>query len=1386
MKKRFVYKNILSKMSLILVIVLLLEFSISKPVSAVTNVGGTLLEPVVSFIASLGDGVISILQNALLGQEKSFAYIDLLQDASIAFKIGPIEFEGIDSLWNKKSWIRAISSGIGMIAGFFTGGPLGMAAGFVATNIAFVKTPLGDLVLASLGDVFTYANIEITPEAILQNTIGFFDVDFFSTEFDDKQNEGEQSATESISIQLRKVVRQLYVTIRDISLIFIVIVTIVLIIKMLMGINPQERRRIGEGLFNCIKGLALIVVMHFIMAIAVSINNQLAASVALSGFDTSNVYSTKEEAEAALASGGAQGEKIGGVEFTITEKADEKPIYEYFKDERPNKVAISSGGGKYKTTFYATNFTEVARYSMQKAYEVDDEGERGTTAWERMGWCVVYVLFVIVTVIFVWMYGKRVVYMAILTVLAPIVGLMYPINRADGGRAQSLNYWLREYMGTLFMQPFHLLIYSVLIDSAMNISLKNPIYTLIALLGMIIAEKFVRELIGIRDTGIGNLGGALAETTRGINSTIRNANRAAQTVSRMASNGLRAGANALRNARKEDEEEEEENRIRTTEQNAGMNLENEKQKYEAYNEEDELYQQALNEQKDKNNTWDNEALLDYYDNNKELEVDEDELYQNALDEKQEADDNTIDNGELLLDYMDGDNDYLQNDEDNDMYNENDDKLLLNQDDDIFDENDDGIILNQDNDDLYNEIDGENLLNQEEIDENGDMAIQRYMESGYDKNSLGWYYNPNTDEYDPDYDPRNDENFKTAESSNNASVSFDTNIDNEATMRNYYDAGYDVNEKGWYFNPYTDNYEAQYNPKEDPMFVVTKDESTNSGKSVNGLSPSTLNMAKELKSGSKAQPSETKNFLGSNGTINAYGTSDGNIEITRISSPNGKDPMAMAMGKAANDDISINVGSMSDSAIGGNQSVEMQNSDISNSNRGGIETSKGTGGSRSYSSSSGARSFPDANLGNNDVDINRIKDATSNTSELKINTKEFSGSSEKSGGVISSPTSNMARELKSNSKAKPSENKNFLEGNAISYETNGTSTENSGRTYANNGRSYEKLDKNIETEKRTVEQNSNALDVSFSDIQERDKPEITTINEPQTITEELARSAGRATGKAINRVKKSRAVQSVQTVTDDLGEKARRTVEKIDDTTDRTVENIKNTETFKRVEEAVNYAENTRIGKSISKTADIVVDNVSETARNAAEYVENLDVKDVKRGAASALDKMASAIDKGAKGINAVATATSTAVKATGDALDGRPLEAVQGIIDATLVGGNAVTRNATPQSRTTNTSREVQFVIRENSYLTKEQAKALVSQCKKYKAFDDERNIALFGDVQRETGNRRDELAKIAAKVIKGKRTGMSLEKIEKALEREKISNREKQALIEFYKKVKA
>lgn len=93
------------------------------------------------------------------------------------------------------------------------------------------------------------------------------------------------------------------------------------------------------------------------------------------------------------------------------------------------------------------------RYEADKSYSV----------MQMFASTVMYVALVVLTCTFTIQYLKRVIYMAFLTMIAPLICLTYPLDKVKDGQAQALSMWLREYIFNALLQPMHLIIYTLLI-----------------------------------------------------------------------------------------------------------------------------------------------------------------------------------------------------------------------------------------------------------------------------------------------------------------------------------------------------------------------------------------------------------------------------------------------------------------------------------------------------------------------------------------------------------------------------------------------------------------------------------------------------------------------------------------------------------------------------------------------------------------------------------------------------------------------------------------------------------------------------------------------------------------------------------------------------------
>ena len=110
---------------------------------------------------------------------------------------------------------------------------------------------------------------------------------------------------------------------------------------------------------------------------------------------------------------------------------------------------------------------------------------------------LLYLVLVIYTISFGVQYLKRVVYLAFLTFISPLIALTYPLDKVKDGKAQAFEVWMKEFIFNLLIQPIHLILYNMLVINAMTLVNSNKVYALIAIGALLPAEKFIRKMFGL-------------------------------------------------------------------------------------------------------------------------------------------------------------------------------------------------------------------------------------------------------------------------------------------------------------------------------------------------------------------------------------------------------------------------------------------------------------------------------------------------------------------------------------------------------------------------------------------------------------------------------------------------------------------------------------------------------------------------------------------------------------------------------------------------------------------------------------------------------------------------------------------------------------------------
>lgn len=241
--------------------------------------------------------------------------------------------------------------------------------------------------------------------------------------------------TESYASRLATTISSWYKAFRNISVVGLLCVLIYLGIRILIETTAEGKAKYKEALVNWVMALCLVFAIHFIMAGTLML--------------------------------------IDKVTELLTNSLGDSTIY----------VDVVDGNSK---TSFKTNLTGYMRFMAE------------SNNWgDATAYSIIYVVLVIYTIMFTFTYLKRFLWMAFLTMIAPLVSLTYPIDKAGDGKAQAFNMWFKEYIMNAILQPVHLLLYSVMVASAMDLASENPIYALVAIGFLIPAEKFIKKMFGL-------------------------------------------------------------------------------------------------------------------------------------------------------------------------------------------------------------------------------------------------------------------------------------------------------------------------------------------------------------------------------------------------------------------------------------------------------------------------------------------------------------------------------------------------------------------------------------------------------------------------------------------------------------------------------------------------------------------------------------------------------------------------------------------------------------------------------------------------------------------------------------------------------------------------
>lgn len=493
-----------------------------SPTNLLLGIGGKLLQPIIDLCMGMGDGIINLLQKAIMGTESELAVdtsrgwiaIAIGTAVAILIVVAIVATGGLAGL----SGIGAVAAGVwGVVKTASKGALIAGAIAYIGLN----GTKLPEVVLLPL--------YEIGPEEIFKGELAMFDVNIFNPkevwvkygnigeefdgtlnnnssvmklgEWNETNNDGtykynrEQyeakayffvrdgskpwevsndeadskivlTSSSSTAFELKTTISRWYYTLRNLAIVIMMVVLVYVGIRMIISATAQDKAKYKQMLMDWLVGMCLLFVMHYIMVFAIEVTEAITNLFASVAGDVDQVV------------------VINDAPDKLIEKVEEEVSSE-----------VISGN----TIKWPTNFMGRVRILAQE--------QTGTFAYIGCG--LAFLVLVIYTFVFAITYLKRVLYIMFLTLIAPLVAVTYPIDKINDGKAQGFDMWLKEYIFNLLIQPMHLILYIVLMGTAVELSANNILYTIVAIGFMIPAEKLLRKMFNFEKAHTpGFLGGA--------------------------------------------------------------------------------------------------------------------------------------------------------------------------------------------------------------------------------------------------------------------------------------------------------------------------------------------------------------------------------------------------------------------------------------------------------------------------------------------------------------------------------------------------------------------------------------------------------------------------------------------------------------------------------------------------------------------------------------------------------------------------------------------------------------------------------------------------------------------------------------------------------------
>ena len=295
----------------------------------------------------------------------------------------------------------------------------------------------------------------------------------------DVQISDETGTQLSIAYKLRETLSKWYLSLRNFAIVMLLCILVYIGIRIVLSSTAKDKSKYKQLLLDWLVAMCLLFVLHYIMAFALYMTESL------------NKLFQKQSSTYLVQLPNLK-------DYNLKSNSNGKETESAIKDALENEEGF----------VWPTNLMGVLRLEMQLS-DGEDEAD-----YSKIGYTIAYLVLVIYTIMFAVIYIKRVIYMAFLTLISPLVVMTYPLDKINDGKAQAFNMWLKEYIFTLLIQPVHALLYTIFISMAIDFAKTNVVYCLVCIGFILQAEKIIRKFFGFEKANAfslmnSTLGGAM-------------------------------------------------------------------------------------------------------------------------------------------------------------------------------------------------------------------------------------------------------------------------------------------------------------------------------------------------------------------------------------------------------------------------------------------------------------------------------------------------------------------------------------------------------------------------------------------------------------------------------------------------------------------------------------------------------------------------------------------------------------------------------------------------------------------------------------------------------------------------------------------------------------